>query len=236
MKPKFISRARASKKALCLSFKRRALVQVFNVKHPPFFFWNKAEVQMNGKLRIFIAACVVTLSACGGGGNAPSAPPSVGPGTWPDHSAQVESVGGQNPAKFFIANGPALNAVDADGNGLWDDIEERLSSSAVVQAEDQRLVRMMIRGYQQTLMVRTMAEAKELFRFEEHLTACARYLGETKGHSEAWINESQRVLSREIEAAVFVSKQRVLAAAYANALASGGRYTSPDANPESCNK
>lgn len=190
---------------------------------------------MNGKLQLLIAACVVMLSACGGG-NAPSAPPSSGPGTWPDYSAQVESVDGEDPAKFFIGNGPALNAVDADGNGLWDDVEERLRTSATVAALDPRLVSLKIRTYQHSLMSRTRDEAKQVFRLLEHSTACALHLGGLTGATREDVNRTISELSREVEAAVFVSKQRVLAAAYASALASGGKYTVPRANAESCAK
>lgn len=188
-------------------------------------------------MKLLIFCVFPLLTACAlGGGHALSTAPSSGPGTWPDYSAQVESVGGQNPAKFFIANGPALNAVDADGNGLWDDVEERLRTSATVAALDPRLVSLKIRTYQHSLMSRTRDEAKQVFRLLEHSTACALHLGGLTGATREDVNRTISELSREVEAAVFVSKQRVLAAAYASALASGGKYTVPRANAESCAK
>lgn len=190
---------------------------------------------MKTNLKILALAAISILSACGGA-SAPSVTPSSGPGTWPDYSAQVESLDGADPRKFFIANGPALNAVDADGNGLWDDVEERLRTSPVAAATDPRLVALHIRGYQHSLMSRTRAEAAAVFRILEHSTACADYLGKQRGLSLLHINEERRELAREVEAALFVTKQRVLAASYASALASGGHFRAPTPAEEHCNK
>jgi hypothetical protein len=191
-------------------------------------------------LKPFTAVVVIVitaLTACAGGSDSSSSSPPAAP-QQPvgllDESAKVEIVQGQDPRKYFIANRPALNAVDADNDGLWDDVQARLAAADIVSRVDPRVVSQLVRSFQDRLVMKTVAEAKANPNGYAYARACYLYLARAKGTPEGLVEKDWRELLTAVQAAVFASKERVLASEYADGMSSGGRFSQAPVNEASC--
>jgi hypothetical protein len=165
----------------------------------------------------------------------------------PDKSGTVESVHGEDPKRYYIANLPALNAVDKDGNGLWDDIEvavhERMQHEpAVIQNMDMRPVWQVARHFQQTMQYQSQAEARansiDLYAYS---LACLDFLVKSKQlPATVQVGAASKntifYVADIATQAVMTSKERVLASTYADMLSSGGVYPNAPVGGDACTK
>lgn len=184
----------------------------------------------------------VALSACAGSSDSPNpasaAVENIARAALPDNSAKVEAVQGENPVRYFIANQRALNAVDKDGNGIWDDIEagleRRLAAEPdAVKTMDRRPLLQIIRGQQAKMLFTSVAEATadkvSLYSFAGE---CMRSMVKAgllpdsvlvSGRNRPTV-EYLRDMAVEL---VMTSKERVLASRYADGLKSGSSLSGP---------
>lgn len=139
----------------------------------------------------------------------------------PDNSSSVERVGGEDPRRFFVANLRALNAVDLDGNGLWDDIEAAAVVHPLLKDEEPRVIRKGIQAYQAAMTTLTREETNKAAALDGAFM-CFVWLAKSKYPddmlAEAKLTEG---LAYGFEAVAVTSKERVLAMVYHNAMMSG---------------
>lgn len=135
-----------------------------------------------------LAASVLTLSACAGGGSPGSEPLSPAAQVLPDESGQVEWVQGEDPRKYFIANKRALNAVDADGDGVWDDVQQRLAADPISKKVDARALKQYVIARQNALLFKTRAQARVSPMPEAAAAACLNYRAQAAGASKGQAN------------------------------------------------
>lgn len=183
---------------------------------------------------LVVCSLLSALVACAGGGSGPSTPAPGQPPGLVDESGQVEAVQGEDPRKYYIANRPALNAVDADNDGIWDDVQQRLASSPAVTRAEPRVVRQLVGAYQDRLVTKTVVEAKANPSKFSYAMACHFYLEKKRNASDFAALSSFRELMVAVKSALFVSKERLLANEYADAMANGGRFDDAPETEESC--
>lgn len=182
---------------------------------------------------LVVGSLLSALVACasGGGSDTATTPGQTG---LVDESGLVEVVQGEDPRRYFIANGPALNAVDADKDGIWDDVQARLATSSAVQNVDPGAVKQLVQYHQGKLFRKTVAEAKVNPNGYSLARGCFFYRETAKGTPRGLAHQRWDELNKAVSAALFVSKERVLASEYADALASGGSFSAAPETESSC--
>lgn len=185
-------------------------------------------------------SAAILLSACAGGSGAADSSTSQAEdparAALPDNSGKVEPVQGEDPKRYYIANLRALNAVDKDKNGIWDDIEkaleERLKSdpNEHIRNIDRRPLLQVVRSFQADMQLTSKQEAQgreEVLNLEA-LDCLDAMIQAGALPREIMVAGVSRLTATYVvsiaEAAVMNSKERVLASAYADILASGGAY------------
>lgn len=184
-----------------------------------------------------LLAAALSLSACAGNSasaRATSNPTPPGASQLPDESAQVEAVQGEDPRNYFIANQRALNAVDADSDGVWDDVQARLQADPTVAGVDPRALRQMAVAYQQRLLYTTRAQARVSPSPTARASACVMYRATASGLNEGQALRLLNAAELAVQRALYVSKARLLANEYSSALSSGGGFAPAPEAEGSC--
>jgi hypothetical protein len=147
-----------------------------------------------------------------------------------DRSGEVQSVQGIDPRKYFVANEIALNAVDADGDGIWDDVMERIKDDPIWNEVDNKLIVQTLIGRQGSMMTKSIAQVIDPQEPSRLARGCfySKYPDPTKYY------DLERKFYKVIESAVFTSKPRVLAYKYGDLLANGQILPGFITQPESC--
>ena len=148
-----------------------------------------------------------------------------------DRSGEVQSVQGINPSKYFVANEIALGAVDADGDGIWDDIMARLKDDPIWNEFDHKLIVQSIIGLQESMQMKSVAAVIDPER--KSLLAMGCFYYHHPYHSATYY-EKDKKFYKTIESAVFTSKPRVLAHKYQDFLANGKWLPGTKSTAESC--
>ncbi len=183
----------------------------------------------------------MALVACAQGGDSPPKPTdtsSKAPRIYPpklasdlvDHSGEVQSVQGIDPRKYFVANEIALNAVDADGDGIWDDVMERIKDDPIWNEVDNKLIVQTLIGMQDSMMFKSVAAVIDL-QSKESLAMGCFYYKYPRGPQNY---DLERRFDKAIKSAVFTSKPRVLAYKYGDFLANGKLIPGLRKQPDSC--
>jgi hypothetical protein len=182
---------------------------------------------MFSKKVLLIAVLPAVLAACSGGGPGASAQSSsdaeAARARLPDFSATVERVQGEDPTRYFIGNLRALNAVDLDGNGLWDDIEARVQADSVLAGADLRMTSLYIRAFQQTMQWRTHSDARDPQKnlYPWALSCIGYHSLRLHADDRAAAFTYRQDVSKRLREAIVTSRERVLALKYSDGLASG---------------
>lgn len=196
-------------------------------------------MRISNKLGVLLLA--LALAACSNSGSSSphvidtgSSDVSADAAALPNYSGEVERIQGQDPRRYFIGNMPALNAVDKDGDGIWDDIQERLAKDPAIADADPRGVRLLVLGHQERMLYRSRAQAYAASPSKRSYgKACIYYMAK---RAEKKASAVEAAAIEAVEKAVYTSKERVLASLYADGLASGGVFSTAPDNAESCLK
>lgn len=147
-----------------------------------------------------------------------------------DRSGEVQSVQGIDPRKYFVANEIALNAVDADGDGIWDDVMERIKDDPIWGEMNNKLIVQTLIAKQDSMSFKSVSDVTNPNRPSLLARGCLwyKYPDPTKYY------EIKSRFDKAIETAVFTSKPRVLAHKYGDFLANGKLMPSIPDKAESC--
>ncbi len=186
-------------------------------------------------------AMAMALIACAQSGDSPPKPTdtsSKAPRIYPpklasdlvDRSGEVQSVQGIDPRKYFVANEIALNAVDADGDGIWDDVMERIKDDPIWNEVDNKLIVQTLIGKQDSMMFKSVAAVIDPQSKESLAMGCFYY----KYPRGSQNYDLTRRFDKAIKSAVLTSKPRVLAYKYGDFLANGKLIPGLRKQPDSC--